>query len=59
MLNAFDKFYDENTKDSKICSSDLEALEKKILNSQQELDKLKTCRDLYEYVHFVSYSNNV
>jgi hypothetical protein len=59
VLNSINRFYNATTKDSVICSSDLEALEKKILNSEQDLEKLKTCKDLYEYVDFVSYDNNV
>lgn len=45
---AIDKFFDEATKDAIICSSDLEALERKILKSQQELTDLKAHGTLYE-----------
>ncbi|KAE9525082.1 hypothetical protein AGLY_014496 [Aphis glycines] len=45
---AIDKFYDETTKDAIICSSDLEAIERKILKSQQELTDLKAHGTLYE-----------
>lgn len=45
---AIDKFYDETTKDAIISSSDLEALERKILKSQQELTDLKAHGTLYE-----------
>jgi len=45
---AIDKFYDKSTKDSVICSTDLECLEEKILKSQQELNNLKECEILYE-----------
>lgn len=45
---GIEKFYDESTKDSIVCSSDLDSLEKKILQSQQELNNLKTYGVLYE-----------
>jgi len=45
---AIDKFYDETTKDSIVCSSDLEILERNILKSQQELNDLKAHGTLYE-----------
>ncbi|KAL4135676.1 hypothetical protein QTP88_007272 [Uroleucon formosanum] len=45
---AIDQFYDENTKDAIVCSSDLETLEKKILKSEQELNDLKAHGTLYE-----------
>lgn len=45
---AIEKFYDESTKDSIVCSSDLDSFEKKILKSQQELNNLKTYGVLYE-----------
>lgn len=50
LSSAINKFYDKTTKDSKVCSSDLETLEKKILKSQQELNDLKAHGTLYEYV---------
>jgi len=45
---AINKFYGKSTKDSVVCSTDLECLEKKILKSQQELDDLKAYGTLYE-----------
>lgn len=45
---AIDQFYDENTKDAVICTSDLETLEGKILKSEQELNDLKAHGKLYE-----------
>lgn len=48
MSQAIDKFYDESTKDSVICSTDLESLEKEILKSQQELNDLNLYGTLYE-----------
>lgn len=45
---AIDSFYDENTKNSKVCSLDLETLERNISKSQQELNDLKSHGTLYE-----------
>lgn len=45
---AIDSFYDENTKNSKVCLLDLEILEKNISKSQQKLNDLKSHRTLYE-----------
>lgn len=41
-------FYDETTKDSVVCSFDLETLERKLLKSQQELNDLKAHGTMYE-----------
>lgn len=53
---AIDKFYDKSTKDSTVCSSDLESLEKQILKSQQELNDLKLYEELYKYVNYTLFS---
>lgn len=45
---SFNKFYDEQTKDFVVCSSDLETLEKQIVKSQQKLNDLKTHTTLYK-----------
>lgn len=45
---GINKFYDNNTKDLIVHSSDIEILERKILKSQQELNHLKVYGNLYE-----------
>lgn len=45
---GFNKFYDEQTKDFVVCTSDLETLEKQIVKSQQKLNDLKAHGNLYK-----------
>lgn len=45
---AINSFYDENTMNSKVCSLDLESLERNISKSEQELNDLKSYGHFYE-----------